>query len=60
MNQPAVETINVIASICSILSLIISLFVATQVYSIKNSFNKTNQKVKGDGNTTVGGNYGKK
>ncbi len=54
------ETINLTASICSILSLVVSLVVASQVFSIKNSFNKTNQKVKGDGNTTVGGDYGKK
>ncbi|MBK8202864.1 MAG: hypothetical protein IPK68_11260 [Bdellovibrionales bacterium] len=60
MSQTTIENINLAASICSILSLLVSLFVASKVYNIKDSFNKTSQKVKGDTNTTVGGDYVKK
>ena len=48
------EAFQLIAAICSIVSLFISIFVASKVITIGNKIN-----VKGDGNTTIGRDYKK-
>lgn len=47
------EVLAMIGSVCSILSLLISIFVATKVISISNRFSSS-AKVDGDGNLVVG------
>lgn len=54
------DLFNIIAGTASIISLFISLFVASKVININNNVNmdsskKVNQRVKGDGNTVSAG-----
>ena len=56
------QVFGIIAGIASILSLMLSLFIVKQVWSIKttitlkdNSQRKTRQSAKGDGNIQIGG-----
>lgn len=44
------ETLQLVAAVCSILSLLVSLFVASKIVTIGNKI-----KVKGEGNITIGG-----
>ncbi len=49
------EYLEIISEICSIFSLIISIFVAFKVIMLTINFqNKTNIKIKGDRNETIG------
>lgn len=51
------ETINLIGSICSILGLLIAIFLTTQVVSIKNKLtDKSKNKVKQEKNKVKNGN----
>jgi len=50
------ETLNLIGSICSILGLLVAIFLTTQVISIKNNFNdRSKNEVKQENNKIKNG-----